>query len=96
MLAPVAIVKGYLQRYKIKPKSVVRLQTDSAVMPCRLAYGLDESVAGYAEARRETAIAVNIIMLTAQTEAVSANRLTFNDLQNLSFCTAINALLASN
>ena len=36
------------------PKSVVRLQTDSAVMPCRLAYGLAESVAGYAEARRKT------------------------------------------
>ena len=47
-------VCGLLRFVFHNPKSVVRLQTDSAVMPCRLASGLVESVAGYAEARRET------------------------------------------
>ncbi len=41
-------------------------------------------------------VAFNINMLRTPVEAVPANRLTFNGLQNMPFCTAIPALLASN
>ena len=38
----------------IKPKSVIRVQSDFVLLPCRLAVAFAEGVAGYVETKRQT------------------------------------------
>ena len=50
----VVSVVGLSFRVRLQPKSVIRVQSDFVLLPCRLAVAFVEGVAGYVETKRQT------------------------------------------